>query len=155
MFVDIGAHDTFVTSSNCTICCHGGSRYDSELLSTFQTNGAESSVDLGNGWIHATGSVSRDTFSIGSLSLPNQIFLNAPKFEPTGNAWDNMCIVHAVLGLAPSSRGSVLGSSSPFKHLVEENLLAKKQFGLRLREPAELHIGGTSQPEEEFKWVPL
>jgi saccharopepsin len=110
---------------------------------------------LGNGWIHAAGAISRDNFRLGSLSLPDQPFLNAPQFEPVGSSWDDMCIVHAVLGLAPSIRGSALDSSSPFKRLVEENLLSKKLFGLRLREPAELHLGGISQSEEQFNWVPL
>lgn len=74
----------------------------------------------------------------------NQPFLEATIVEQVGISWDDMRVIHGIAGLTPSSAGSALNNSSSFMSMVEEKVLDRNLFSMRLRKPPELMVGAVN-----------
>ena len=140
--VDISSPNTFVTSVRCAYCAPGDGRYDSSASSSFHPNGTAISIDYG--WVLVSGNVSQDTFRLANVEIKNQIFVDANHVEPVGMSWDNMNIVHGILGLTPSGADSSLNIPSPLMIIASQGTLDENVFSLRLREPRQLTFGGVN-----------
>ncbi|MCJ1235724.1 Vacuolar protease A [Varicellaria rhodocarpa] len=73
------------------------------------------------------------------------MFIDARKVQPIGLSWDDLCMVHGILGLTPFSTGSGLNLSPPFMNMASESALDANVFSLRLRVPRELAFGGVNR----------
>lgn len=139
VLIDLSSHESFVSSVKCEGCAPGDVKYDSSRSSSFTSNGTALEVDFG--YMFAGGNVTSDTFDFDGFQIKNQPFLEATTVEPIGLSWDDMSAIHGIVGLTPSSAGSVLNNPSPFMTMVKENVLDHNMFSLRLREPRELMFG--------------
>ena len=84
----------WVPSTQCTsIACFLHAKYDSGASSSYKANGSEFSIQYGSGSME--GFVSKDTLTIGDLSIKGQDFAEATK-EP-GLAFAFGKLVHAIL----------------------------------------------------------
>lgn len=123
----------------CKTCARGDVKYNSLASSSFKSNDTVLEVDYG--YLFASGHVVSDNFNFNGFRAKNQPFLEATTVEPIGLSWDDMSTIHGIVGLTPSSAGSVLNNPSPFMTMVSENVLDKNLFSMRLREPRELLFG--------------
>ncbi|MCJ1462832.1 Vacuolar protease A [Pseudocyphellaria aurata] len=139
VLIDISSPETFVTSVECESCTSGDVKYDSSRSHSSEVNGTYLEVDYGH--IFASGNMTLDTFDFNGFQVKNQPFLEAKVVESIGVSWDDMSVIHGIAGLTPSSAGSVLNNPSPFMSMVEQNVLDRNLFSMRLRKPRELMIG--------------
>lgn len=142
MLIDISSPETFVSSVHCQNCVAGDVKYDSSRSWTSKINGTALEVDYG--YMFASGNVTIDTFDIDGFQVTNQPFLEATTVQQNGISWDDPSIIHGIIGLAPSSAGSILKNPSPFMTMVTENVLDQNLFSMRLREPRELMVGAVN-----------
>lgn len=151
--IDISSPDTFVTAQNCTCCCPGTNLFDASNSSTIDTYQSRIGLDLW--WIHAQGNLTRDTFTLGSLKLDNQSFVNAGVIRYMGSSFDDYCVVSGILGLTPTGAGSSSNTSSIFEDMAESYILDANIFSLRLRRPYELAFGTTNPNlyKGEFNYI--
>lgn len=131
-----------MSSIHCATCYPGDVKYDSSLSSSYKANGTALVVDCG--YMFASGNMTSDTFHFDGLLVKNQPFLEATKVEPIGISWDDMSTIHGIIGLTPSSAGSVLNNPSPFMTMLRGNVLDHNIFSLNLREPRELMFGAVN-----------
>ena len=136
VLVDISSPETFLTSVNCESCISGGLKYDSSLSNSSNLNGTAMEVDYG--YIFASGNLTFDTVSFGDLHVENQSFLEATNVQTVGVSWDDMSIINGIVGLTPSSAGSLFNNPSPFMSMVEQKVLNRNILSMRLQEPREL-----------------
>lgn len=128
-----------MTSVDCKVCAPGDVKYESSKSTSFKSNSTALEVDYG--YILASGNITLDTFNFGGYQAKNQAFLEATVVEPFGVSWDDMRAIHGIVGLTPSSAGSVLNNPSPFMTLISEEVLDRNLFSMRLREPRVLTFG--------------
>lgn len=114
-------------------------KYDSLASSSFKSNNTVLEIDYG--YMFASGDLASDTFDFDGFRAKNQPFLEATTVHPMLLSWDDMSTIHGIVGLTPSSAGSVLKNPSPFMTMVSENVLDKNIFSMRLREPREILFG--------------
>lgn len=139
VLIDISSPETFVTSVKCDNCALGDVKYDSAQSCSSKINGT--ALDIDYGYMFASGNMTMDTFSFDGVQIKNQPFLEATTVEPIGSSWDDISVIHGIVGLTPSSAGSVLLNPSPFMSMVKDNVLDRSLFSMRLREPRELLFG--------------
>jgi len=139
VLIDISSPESFVSSVKCKTCAPGDGKYDSSASFSFQSN--DTVLEIDGGYIFAGGHVVSDTFDFDGIKAEKQPFLEATTVQPIGLSWDDMSTIHGIVGLTPSSAGSVLNNSSPFMTMVSENVLDRNLFSMRLREPRELLFG--------------
>ncbi|KAI9867981.1 MAG: Vacuolar protease A, partial [Pleopsidium flavum] len=153
--IDISSPDSFVPSNNCTYCHPGGERYNSSASSSFHSNGT--AINLDYGYLTTSGIVAQDTISFGGLQVEDQFFQEANEVIGVGISWDDMSIINSIIGLTPSSVGSVRKMSSPFMNMASQGILDSNSFALRLREPREIMFGGTNRNlyAGNFTHIPL
>lgn len=137
--MDISSPETFVSSINCGKCPPGDVRYDASRSSSSKQNGIALKYDYT--YLIASGNMTVDAFEVDGFQVKNQPFLEATTVMPIGSSWDDTSIIHGILGLTPSSVGSILNNSSPFMSMVQQKLLHRNLFALSLREPRELMFG--------------
>lgn len=142
VLIDISSPETFVTSVNCEDCASGDAKYDSSRSLSSKVNGTTLEAD--DGYMFVSGNMTIDAFDFHGLQVNNQPFLDATIVKPIGLSWDDISIIHGIVGLTPSSAGSVLNNSSPFMSMVKENVLDQNLFSMRLREPRELMFGAVN-----------
>ena len=153
--IDISSPDSFVPSRNCSTCKPDGWRYDSSTSSSFRFNGTATNLDYG--YLTTSGTVAQDTFHFSGLKVENQSFQEANQVIGVGISWDDRSIINSIIGLTPSSAGSVKKMSSPFMNMASQGILTSNSFALRLREPREIMFGGTNSDlfAGNFTYIPL
>ena len=151
MLVDIAAPETFITSFECSYCYWRVPKYDSYLSSTSKTN--SSRAWLHNGYLFFYGTVAQDTFTIGGVHILNQPFIQAVFVDGPTQSYQDLVAIPGIMGLTPSSAGSVTGNPSIFESLVMEKALNRNLFSLHLQEPSELVLGGVSPDIDTKKLV--
>jgi len=87
------------------------------------------------------GALSEDVMSLGPLSIKDQAFMDGDTVAPVGVGYDDLCLVHGVLGLTLSDDGSSMHTPSPFMTIAASGILDANIFSLRLRWPYELSFG--------------
>ena len=155
MLMDISSPETFVTSIECENCLPGGVRYDASRSCSSRENGT--ALEFQYRYIFASGNMTADTFYLDEFQIKNQLFLEATTVHPLGISWDDISTVHGILGLTPSSAGSVLNNPSPFMSMVKEKALDRNIFSTSLREPRELIFGAINHERfnSELVQIPL
>lgn len=155
MLMDISSPETFASSIECQKCLPGDVRYDASRSCSSKTNGTALEFDYG--YMYASGNMTVDTFYLDGFQVKNQLFLEATTVEPIGLSWDNIGIIHGILGLTPSSEGSTLNNPSPFMSMVKEKALDRNIFSICLREPRELMFGAVNHERfnSELVRIPL
>ena len=153
--MDISSPETFVTSIECEDCQPGGVRYDASRSCSSRDNGT--ALEFPYVYIFASGNMTADTFYLDEFHIKNQLFLEATTVHPHGIAWDDISTIHGILGLTPSSAGSVLNNPSPFMSMVKEKALDRNIFSMCLREPRELIFGAINHERfnSELVQIPL
>ncbi|KAL8706774.1 MAG: hypothetical protein Q9201_000200 [Fulgogasparrea decipioides] len=96
------------------------------------------------GYLCASGNLTIDNFEFDEIQVKSQPFLEATSVQAVGLSWDDMSIIHGILGLTPSSAGSALKNPSPFMSMVSQKVLDQNTFSMRLREPRELIFGAVN-----------
>lgn len=112
-------------------------KYDSSRSSSAKIN--ETSLKVEYFHLSASGRMTIDTFGIFGCHIRKQSFLEATYVLSTGFVETDT--INGILGLTPSSAGSVLNNPSLFMSLIEEKVLDKNLFSMRLRKPRELIFG--------------
>jgi hypothetical protein len=156
VLVDIGASDSWVSSINCKSCAPGDNRFNTSLSSSFVAN--ETAVELANPmWLETSGNIASDILHIGGFEIAAQLFQEAIRVQAVGLSWDDLNLVHDLLGLTPSSAGSVVNNPSPFMMMASSNLLDYNVMSMRLQEPREIMFGNTNSAlyTGNFRTVPL
>ena len=155
MQMDISSPETFASSIECERCIPGDARYDASKSCSSRNNGTALDVDYG--YMFASGNMTVDTFYLDVFQIKNQPFLEATTVKAVGMSWDDVGIIHGILGLTPSSAGSVLNNSSPFRSMVDEKILDQNILSMCLREPGELMFGAVNHERfnSELVQIPL
>jgi len=117
-----------VTSIKCEKCAPGDLKYDSTRSGSSEEHGTAFKVDYGH--VCASGNLTIDDFDFGEIQVKGQPFLEATSVEAIGLSWDDMSIIHGILGLTPSSAGSVLDNPSPFMSMVSQKALDQNIFSI-------------------------
>lgn len=83
--------------------------------------------------------------------------LEADRIRTRRLTYDELRTAPGVLGLMPSMLGSKTKQPNPFVSAVEQQLLRRNMFGLRLTEPQYLTMGGVNASlfEGDIRYVPL
>lgn len=121
VLLDISSPKTFISSINCKECAKEDAKYDSSRSSSFKVNGI--TLEIYNRYMFASGNMTLDTFGFSGFHVKNQPFLEATVVRPIGLSWDDLSIINGIVGLTPSSAGSVLNNPSPFMSMVKEKVL--------------------------------
>lgn len=119
VLLDISAADTFISSIRCKSCSskrEAFSGYNSTASLTYHPNNTSIRIDYGT--VVTTGILSQDKFHLGDLDIEDQLFQEALIVNSAGPSWDDISIVHGVLGLTPSSVGSAQQIFNPFINAV-------------------------------------
>lgn len=143
VLIDISAPETFISSVNCEDCATEGTKYNSSRSCSSKVQ--ETTLEVDYRYLFASGNMTIDTFGFSELHIKNQPFLQATVVRPIGLSWDDISIINGIVGLTPSSAGSIHNNPSPFMSMVEEKILDQNVFSMRLREPRELMFGGVNQ----------
>ncbi|KAH7887707.1 aspartic peptidase domain-containing protein [Phlebopus sp. FC_14] len=127
VILDTGSSNLWVPSSKCTsIACFLHAKYDSSSSSSYKANGSEFSIQYGSGSME--GFVSRETLTIGDLTLHNQDFAEATKEPGLAFAFGKF---DGILGLAYNTI-SVNAIVPPFYNMIDQGLLDDPVFSFRL-----------------------
>jgi saccharopepsin len=125
--LDTGSSNLWVPSAGCTsIACFLHAKYDSSSSSTHKPNGSTFEIHYGSGSME--GFVSRDSLSIGDITIKNQDFAEAMKEPGLAFAFGKF---DGILGLAYDTI-SVNGIVPPFYNLINQGLLDEPVFSFRL-----------------------
>ncbi|THH28949.1 hypothetical protein EUX98_g5234 [Antrodiella citrinella] len=127
VILDTGSSNLWVPSVQCTsIACFLHTKYDNTKSSTYKVNGTEFSIQYGTGSME--GFVSKDTLTIGDITIKNQLFAEATKEPGLTFAFGKF---DGILGLA-YDRIAVNHITPPFFEMVNQGLLDSAVFSFRL-----------------------
>ncbi|KAG6855361.1 hypothetical protein H0H87_004355 [Tephrocybe sp. NHM501043] len=127
VMLDTGSSNLWVPSTQCTsIGCFLHNKYDASLSSSYKVNGSSFSIKYGSGSME--GFVSRDTLSIGDLTIKDQLFAEATKEPGLTFAFGKF---DGVLGLAYNTI-SINHITPPFYSMIEQGLINEPRFAFRL-----------------------
>ncbi|KAH7929296.1 acid protease, partial [Leucogyrophana mollusca] len=79
--LDTGSSDFWIATNQCTTCTSGISLFDPSASSTFKASTSSANITYGAGSVQGT--ISQDTVSLGTLTVPKQTLLAAT--QPTPN----------------------------------------------------------------------
>ncbi|KIK68098.1 hypothetical protein GYMLUDRAFT_1015549 [Collybiopsis luxurians FD-317 M1] len=154
--LDTGSSNLWVPSSQCTsIACFLHAKYDSSQSTTYKKNGTQFSIQYGSGSME--GFVSRDTLTIGDISMRDQLFAEATKEPGLAFAFGKF---DGILGLAYDTI-AVNHIPPPFYSMVDQKLVDKPVFSFRLgsseSDGGEVTFGGIDDSAYEGKitYVPV
>jgi hypothetical protein len=135
---DTGSSNLWVPSKDCSGCMH--TKYDHSKSSSYKSNGQSFNITYGSGSL--SGYLSEETLSVGSLSVPNQVFAEATN-EP-GLAFQ-LGKFDGIMGMAWPSI-SVDQVKPPIQNMIEQKIIDKGVFSFYLPSTSgakgELDIGG-------------
>jgi saccharopepsin len=127
VILDTGSSNLWVPSSQCTsIACFLHTKYDSSSSTSHKANGSTFAIQYGSGSME--GFVSRDTLTIGDLSMDDVLFAEATKEPGLAFAFGKF---DGILGLAYDTI-AVNHITPPFYEMVNQGLLADPVFSFRL-----------------------
>ncbi|KAL9578772.1 MAG: hypothetical protein Q9212_005505 [Teloschistes hypoglaucus] len=98
-------------------------------------------LEMDYGYLYASGYITVDDFNVNSIQVKGQPFLEATTVQPIGSSWDDLSLIHGILGLAPSDTGSTLHNPSLFVSMASQDLLSQNVLSMRLREPSGITFG--------------
>ncbi|RUP04836.1 aspartic peptidase domain-containing protein, partial [Jimgerdemannia flammicorona] len=131
---DTGSADLWVASSLCTSTgCQKHNQFDSTLSSTFINTNATYRIDYDDG-SSSQGVFNQDTLTISSvLKVENQDF--GMTIVESDIFLDD--IVDGMFGLAYDSVSCKSGTVTPFTNMMNQQVLPKNLFSIRLRKASE------------------
>jgi hypothetical protein len=161
--VDTSWSTFFMPSANCSYnphelgYCKIHPMYNSSLSSTYQPHLDPASV-LYVG-LHTEGNVSQDSIHVADIEIKEQLFEEATMWHPDAGTADDLFDTALGLSLLPSrsSRGrNDFMTTSPFQNMIQQNLLDRNMFSLKLgridEDAGELTVGGLPK---EFKGLDM
>eukprot|EP01028_Stygiella_incarcerata_P001027 TRINITY_DN1162_c0_g9_i1.p1 TRINITY_DN1162_c0_g9~~TRINITY_DN1162_c0_g9_i1.p1 ORF type:complete len:390 (+),score=86.17 TRINITY_DN1162_c0_g9_i1:91-1170(+) len=154
---DTGSSNLWIPSKKChSISCLLHHRYDSSESSTYVANGKSFKIEYGSGGVE--GFLSQDVATVGSLSVPKQVFGEVSHEDGISFLAGKL---DGILGLAWPSI-SVDNVTPFFQNLMSEGVLDKNEFFFYLSktsgdEKSALVLGGVDKSliSEDFSYVPL
>jgi saccharopepsin len=127
VILDTGSSNLWVPSSKCTsIACFLHTKYDSSSSSTYKENGSTFAIQYGSGSME--GIVSKDTFSMGDLTVKGLDFGEATKEPGLAFAFGKF---DGILGLAYDTI-AVNHIVPPFYALLNQGALDEPVFAFRV-----------------------
>jgi len=143
--MDTGSSNLWVPSAECgSIACYLHSKYDHSSSSTYKKNGSEFEIRYGSGEL--SGYVSKDTVTIGDLTIKDQLFAEATSEPGLAFAFGRF---DGILGLGYDTI-SVNGIPPPFYSMLDQKLLDEPVFAFYLGDSAD---EGSSPSEAIFGGV--
>ncbi|KAH8105845.1 endopeptidase [Cristinia sonorae] len=125
--LDTGSSNLWIPSIQCTsIACFLHNKYDNTKSSSYKPNGTAFSIQYGTGSME--GFVSKDTLTIGDITIKNQLFAEATKEPGLTFAFGKF---DGILGLAYDTI-AVNHITPPFFEMVNQKLLDSAVFSFRL-----------------------
>ncbi|KAL2075539.1 hypothetical protein VTL71DRAFT_482 [Oculimacula yallundae] len=129
--IDIDWSDTFVPSLFCVHQeCTYHRLYDHTQSSSFQRNGT--AVQMHYAGFYTSGFASVDTLRLGNMTIMNQAFEEATRLRPVP-MWDDF--FDSAIGLSRlqvDDAESSLRATNVFHNMIQQNLLDRNLFSLRL-----------------------
>jgi saccharopepsin len=154
--LDTGSSNLWVPSTKCSsIACFLHTKYDSSASKTYKANGTEFSIRYGSGSME--GFVSRDTLTIGDITIKDQLFAEATKEPGLAFAFGKF---DGILGLA-YDRIAVNGIPPPFYEMVNQKLVNEPVFAFRIgsseEDAGEATFGGIDESAYtgKIKYAPV
>jgi len=144
VILDTGSSNLWVPSQQCgSIACYLHTKYDSSASSTYQKNGSSFEIRYGSGEL--SGFVSKDTLTIGDLTVKGQVFAEATEEPGLAFAFGRF---DGILGLGYDTI-SVNGIVPPFYEMVSQKLLDEDVFAFYLGDAeddnSEVTFGGVNK----------
>jgi len=144
VILDTGSSNLWVPSQQCgSIACYLHTKYDSSASSTYQKNGSSFEIRYGSGEL--SGFVSKDTLTIGDLTVKGQVFAEATEEPGLAFAFGRF---DGILGLGYDTI-SVNGIVPPFYEMVNQKLLDEPVFAFYLGDAedddSEVTFGGVNK----------
>jgi len=144
VILDTGSSNLWVPSQQCgSIACYLHTKYDSSASSTYQKNGSSFEIRYGSGEL--SGFVSKDTLTIGDLTIKGQVFAEATEEPGLAFAFGRF---DGILGLGYDTI-SVNGIVPPFYEMVNQKLLDEQVFAFYLGDAeddnSEVTFGGVNK----------
>uniref|UniRef100_A0A093XVD3 Vacuolar protease A n=1 Tax=Talaromyces marneffei PM1 TaxID=1077442 RepID=A0A093XVD3_TALMA len=125
--LDTGSSNLWVPSSSCnSIACYLHSKYDSSSSSTYKKNGSDFAIQYGSGSLE--GFVSRDTVTIGDITIKDQDFAEATNEPGLAFAFGRF---DGILGLGFDTI-SVNKIVPPFYNMLNQKSLDEPVFAFYL-----------------------
>jgi len=141
--LDTGSSNLWVPSTDCSsIACYLHSKYDHSASSTYKKNGSEFAIQYGSGSL--SGYVSRDTVTIGDLTIKDQLFAEATAEPGLAFAFGRF---DGILGLG-YDRIAVNKIPPPFYSMLDQDLLDEPVFAFYLadaKDQSEVIFGGIDE----------
>ncbi|KAH3943339.1 hypothetical protein HBH98_001040 [Parastagonospora nodorum] len=156
----------FVPSANCSHnpnefkSCRIHPMYNSSLSSTYQPHLDPASV-LYVG-LHTWGNVSQDSIHVAGMEIKDQLFEEATVWHPDVGTADHLFDNALGLSLYPSHSSdgpNDFMTTSPFQNMMEQKLLDRNMFSLRVgrtdEEAGELVLGGLPKELQNLDMIEL
>lgn len=125
---DTGSADLWVPASSASTSHDTFNTADS---STVETSTAEWDIQYGTG--SSSGVLARDTVTVGSISVPKQIFALASTLAPVIESLPS----DGIMGMAFSTIASS-GAPTPFENMISNSLVSNPYFGIYFQRARDL-----------------
>ncbi|CAK7896919.1 saccharopepsin [[Candida] anglica] len=136
VILDTGSSNLWIPSQDCSsLACFLHQKYDHDASSSYKANGSEFAIQYGSGSLE--GYVSRDTLSLGGLTIPDQLFAEATNEPGLAFAFGKF---DGILGLAYNTI-SVNKIVPPIYNAIDQGLLDAQQFAF--------YLGDTNKDEND------
>lgn len=133
--MDTGSSNLWVPSSECTsIACYLHNKFDHEASSSYKKNGSTFEIQYGSGAV--SGFISKDTVTMGDLTIKDQLFAEVTNEPGLAFAFGRF---DGILGLGYDTI-SVNKVPPPFYSMIDQGLLDSPVFAF--------YLGDTSDSSE-------